>query len=435
MKHFFSLMAIAILFYSGAANAASAATAQGMVDPTEVSVSTYVGRTVTTSFTIYNTGTVSFVPLSAFTSDYGFFTINMDELHQTIEPGRGNSITVTYAPTLPGEHHAQYSVNIGGSYYSVNFTGTAQVLTGDVGHDGEISLDDVIALIDVLLWDDDIPEGSDFNGDGVVDIDDVTDLLDFLLWLPAETPSEEFKTETFTVEGVSFTMIAVEGGTFMMGATDEQGSDAMDDEKPAHQVTLSSYHIGETEVTQALWVAVMGSNPSRFQNNPERPVENVSWVDCQTFITKLNEMTGKSFRLPSEAEWEFAARGGTLGHGYKYSGSDNPEDVAWYWQSIPSQSSGSDGYGTQPVGTKMPNELGIYDMSGNVYEWCQDYFSYYSSLAQTDPTGPANGTYCIYRGGVWDNGMRACRVSKREYFYPTGAWGNSYPGIGLRIAL
>ena len=170
----------------------------------------------------------------------------------------------------------------------------------------------------------------DVNQDGNVSIGDVTCLIDYLLsgaW-PEESVTPQ--TETFTVNGVSFTMVTVEGGTFTMGATAEQGDDAYSDESPTHQVTLSSYGIGQTEVTQALWQVVMGSNPSLCQGDQNRPVEQVTWEDCQTFISKLNELTGKQFRLPTEAEWEFAARGGNKSQGYKYAGSNTIDDVAWY---------------------------------------------------------------------------------------------------------
>jgi len=152
-------------------------------------------------------------------------------------------------------------------------------------------------------------------------------------------------------------MVFVEGGTFMMGATSEQESDAFDWEKPAHRVTLSDFYIGKYEVTQAQWKAVMGSNPSYFKGD-NLPVERVSWGDCQEFIRKLNERTGLTFRLPTEAEWDYAARGGNRSRGYKYSGSDDPDEVAWYWD--------NSGIKTHPVGQKRANELGLYDMSGNV---------------------------------------------------------------------
>ena len=238
-------------------------------------------------------------------------------------------------------------------------------------------------------------------------------------------------TETFMVKGVTFTMVRVERGTFTMGATSEQGSDINSNEKPAHQVTLTQdYYIGQTEVTQALWQAVMGNNPSYFKGD-NRPVDRVSWNDCQTFITKLNQLTGREFRLPTEAEWEFAARGGNQSQGYKYAGSDDLDAVAWYSDNIPSQSSGNAGYGTQTVATKAPNELGLYDISGNVWEWCQDWYSSYSSGAQTDPTGPSSGSDRVLRCGSWSSRAGGCRVSYRVYYDPSLR--DYY--FGLRLAL
>ena len=177
---------------------------------------------------------------------------------------------------------------------------------------------------------------------------------------------------SFTVDGVSFTMVYVPSGTFTMGATSEQGLDWDGDEKPTHNVMLSGYHIGQTEVTQALWKAVMGTNPSRFIGD-QLPVESVSWNDCQTFISRLNAKTGKQFRMPTEAEWEFAARGGQSG-GSKYAGSDNIDNVAWY--------AGNSNSCTHNVATQSPNILGVYDMSGNVFEWCQDWYGDYSSSSR-----------------------------------------------------
>ena len=314
---------------------------------------------------------------------------------------------------------------------------------GDADGDGKVTINDVTTLIDYLLSDNakaiDLL-GADADSDGRVSINDVTTLIDFMLsgvWPYTPDIPDEPETETFTVNGVTFKMVAVEGGTFMMGATAEQGSDAWDDEKPAHQVTLSSYCIGETEVTQALWQAVMGSNPSWFSSNYsyatnlQRPVECVSWNSCQTFINKLNELTGKTFRLPTEAEWEYAARGGNKSQGYKYAGSNDINKVAWYWDNIPSQSSYTDGYGTQTVATKSPNELGLYDMSGNVLEWCQDWYSSYSSESQTNPTGPASGSNRVYRGGCWNSDARGCRVSKRTFSPPM----NTIYHLGLRLVL
>ena len=228
--------------------------------------------------------------------------------------------------------------------------------------------------------------------------------------------------ETIKVKGVSFDMIMVEGGTFTMGATSEQGNDAFEDENPAHQVTLSDYYIGETEVTQALWQAVMGSNPSSIKGN-SNPVEFVFWNDCQKFIRKLNSLTGRTFRLPTEAEWEFAARGGNESKGYKYSGSNSIDNVAWY--------DGNSSSKTHAVKTKSPNELGIYDMSGNVYEWCQDWYGSYSSNAQTNPKGPSNGSDRVLRGGSWDYNARHCRVSDHNHCSPRYSSSN----YGLRLVL
>lgn len=238
----------------------------------------------------------------------------------------------------------------------------------------------------------------------------------------ASLPGSE--NQTFTVNGVKFTMIGVQGGTFTMGATSEQGSDAKDDEKPAHQVTLSDFSIGQTEVTQELWEAVMGSNPS-YKKGSNLPVEEVSWNDCQEFIKKLNQLTGKNFRLPTEAEWEFAARGGVKSQGFKYSGSNNIGDVAWYDDNSSRQ--------THDVATKQPNELGIYNMSGNVEEWCQDWYgeNYYVSSPSSNPQGPTFGSDRVFRGGSWDDGAGFCRVADRDYY---SAVIRDFD-VGLRLAL
>ena len=228
--------------------------------------------------------------------------------------------------------------------------------------------------------------------------------------------------ETINVNGVSFTMIAVDGGTFSMGATSEQGSDADNNEKPVHSVTLSGYYIGETEVTQELWEAVMGSNPSSFSGD-QKPVECVSWDDCKEFITKLNNLTGKNFRLPTEAEWEYAARGGNKSKGYKYSGSNTIGNVAWY-----RDNSGST---THNVKTKSPNELGIYDMSGNVWEWCLDWSGSYSRGAVTDPQGPQSGSLRVMRGGSWDDFALHCKVVYRRHGFPDDRFNCG----GFRLAL
>ena len=235
--------------------------------------------------------------------------------------------------------------------------------------------------------------------------------------------TSEADIETINVNGVKFQMVKIQGGTFQMGATSEQGSDAYDLEKPVHSVTLSDYYIGQTEVTQELWQAVMGSNPSYFTGDNQRPVESVSWDDCQEFIEKLNRLTGKNFRLPTEAEWEYAARGGNKSRGYKYSGSNNPDAVAWY--------DVNSGNKTHPVAQKQSNELGLYDMSGNVYEWCQDWYGDYSSNSQTNPIGASNGGFRVLRGGSYFMDRSGVRVSFRSRYMPDCGHFND----GVRLAL
>lgn len=229
------------------------------------------------------------------------------------------------------------------------------------------------------------------------------------------------KNQTFTVNGVSFNMIAVEGGTYNMGATPEQTYFG-NDEKPVHAVTLGNYYIGETEVTQELWAAVMNNNPSHFLGD-QKPVEHVSWEDCQIFIEKLNQLTGKNFRLPTESEWEYASRGGNKSQGFKYSGSNNIGDVAWYDANSNEQ--------THNVKTKLPNELGIYDMSGNVYEWCQDRYGNYTSDSQINPQGPSIGPNRVLRGGCWRFFASYCRVSYRNNYISSGRYNYN----GLRLAM
>ncbi|MBR4367238.1 MAG: SUMF1/EgtB/PvdO family nonheme iron enzyme [Bacteroidaceae bacterium] len=226
---------------------------------------------------------------------------------------------------------------------------------------------------------------------------------------------------SFSVKGVSFTMILVKGGTFTMGATPEQGNDAQDDEKPAHSVTLSDYYIGETEVTQALYEAVMGDNPSDVKG-ADLPVVNVEWEDGEFFAAKLSELTGRQFRLPTEAQWEYAARGGNKSQGYKYAGSNTLSDVAWT-DDIKG--------GCHPVKEKAPNELGIYDMSGNVDEYCDDNYAPYSKDSQTDPKLVSeDGGYVTVRGGSYANGANECRVSRRG-----SSRGYVFASLGFRIAM
>ena len=266
-------------------------------------------------------------------------------------------------------------------------------------------------------------QNRDLNGDGVVDLSDVTDLIDYILNPPL--------TQTYTVNGVSFDMITMQGGTFTMGATEDHITYADNSEKPPHQVTLSTYQIGKTEVTQELWEAVTGKSLSQiarpngwtlYGDGPDYPMYYITWDDCQEFITKLNELTGQQFRMPTEAEWEYAARGGNKSKGFTFSGSNNIADVAWYSENSSNRSC--------PVANKAPNELGIYDMTGNVWEWCSDWYGDYSDAPQTNPTGPETGTERVVRGGCWGALVSGSHLSNRISYVPT-FHSNS---LGLRLA-
>ena len=307
-------------------------------------------------------------------------------------------------------------------------------ISGDINMDGEVGIDDVTTLVNYLLKGSSpsvaVAEGwllTDVNKDGEVAIDDVTTLLNYLLTGDPELPVYDGppvppEAEVFTVNGVSFAMIPVEGGTFMMGGSGTQSL--------AHEVTLSDFSIGQTEVTQELWLAVMGNNPSPWWHfTLLQPVDYVSWDDCQEFIARLNELTGRGFHLPSEAQWEFAARGGNLSHGYRYAGSDDYLEVSWniYNQLI------SNTELLNPVGLLKPNELGLYDMSGNVTEYCQDGYMPYTDEPQTDP---------VVDVMEWNNLWRNVVVRGGDV---TGNWpvtnrgqiehGREEHSFGLRLAL
>ena len=241
----------------------------------------------------------------------------------------------------------------------------------------------------------------------------------------------------FSVGNISFAMVPVEGGTFTMGATLEQGSDADEDEMPAHEVTLTDFYIGETEVTQGLWEAVMGTKirQQRDKAGPawslrgegfNYPMYYINWDECQEFVDRLNaslseQLGEKKFALPTEAQWEYAARGGKKSEGYKCSGSHTAEKVAWYTENSSSY--------VHPVATKSPNELGIYDMSGNVYEWCQDYYGRYTDESQTNPSGVLYSPDRVLRGGGWGSRPSFCRVSARNNNSP--AYRGDYLGMRL----
>jgi formylglycine-generating enzyme required for sulfatase activity len=224
------------------------------------------------------------------------------------------------------------------------------------------------------------------------------------------------------VNGVSFRMILVKGGTFLMGATDEQKNRALETEKPVHKVTLSHYALGETLVTQDLWEAIMGTNPSCFKGY-KRPVENVGWNYCQKFIKKLSQISGYNFRLPTEAEWEYAARGGVYSKGFIFSGSNKLNEVAWNAYNSKN--------GTSTVKTKLPNELGLFDMSGNVWEWCADWFGEYDHSPVVNPQGALTGSDRVIRGGSWFYDYDSCAVSCRKNHFPN----STSDRIGFRLAL
>jgi formylglycine-generating enzyme required for sulfatase activity len=282
--------------------------------------------------------------------------------------------------------------------------------------------------------------------------------------LPATTAADTVTLPRIMSDD-GFDMVFVEGGTFTMGCTETRGYKCRDTEKPAHKVTVSGFYIQKYEVTQKLWKSVMGSNPSFFEGDDNLPVEKVCWKDAQEFIQKLNAKTGKTYRLPTEAEWEFAARGGNKSKGYKYSGSNTAGDVAWYGDTCvtvkcKNGNSGPTFYGpgfyspgcsgccggydtkcgggnsgkkTRPVGTKHPNELGVYDMSGNVSELVNDRYGNYTSDDKTNPTGPTSGPDRVVRGGSYHYGAWRCRVFYRSYTSPSRSYRTD--DVGFRLAL
>jgi formylglycine-generating enzyme required for sulfatase activity len=239
--------------------------------------------------------------------------------------------------------------------------------------------------------------------------------------IPAEQPPAT-NTPVANIETVY-----VEGGSFNMG------SNYTKDSKPIHRVTVSSFYIGKYDVTQAQWRAVMGNNPSRFKDCDECPVEGVYWIDAQQFIARLNQKTGKHYRLPTEAEWEYAARGGNKSNGYTYSGSNGLASVAWYTD--------NSGHKTHPVGQKQANELGIYDMTGNVPQWCQDWYDkdYYANSPAENPQGPSfinTNAGCLFRGSHWNDRARDCSVAFRGYDHRGyDGYSSGVVVVGLRLVL
>lgn len=234
----------------------------------------------------------------------------------------------------------------------------------------------------------------------------------------SQSESKNIVTSPTTVDldAVEPDMVAVQGGRFVMGGNKN------DNEKPIHDVTLSSFKIAKYETTQAQWQKVMGSNPSNHKDCMDCPVTGVSWDDIQTFIQKLNTLSGKHYRLPTEAEWEYAARGGTKSKGFEYAGSDDFNAVAWTWD--------NSRLTTHPVGQKEANELGLYDMSGNVFEWCNDWYdeNYYAKSPENNPKGPATGPHHVFRGGNVASESAKSRVAYRNPFQL------GYATLGFRLA-
>ena len=274
---------------------------------------------------------------------------------------------------------------------------SAQINSCDVNYDNKVNTADVVAVYTNII-------------DGTV------------------PTKPEMTSKSFEISGslLNLVMMPVEGGTFMMGGTGEQ-VDPNDDETP-HLVTLSDYYIEISEMPQVIWEAVMGSNPSEHVG-VVYPVENVSWNDCQTFISKLNlmladQLNGMKFRLPTEAEWEFAARGGNKSMHYQYSGGNDIDKIAW------NKDNSDDN--THAIMNKTSNELGLYDMSGNVWEWCQDWYdsNYYSNSPTVNPQGPSSSYWRVFRGGSWNNAEN-CRTARREFYTPQSARNH----IGFRLVL
>ena len=286
-------------------------------------------------------------------------------------------------------------------------------MAGDLNDDGIFNITDVTSLISCILDDEQVSEIADVDGDYRLSIKDITSGIDLLLC--GRNPAH-----VFMVDGCLIRMIEVEGGTFNMGGYDNQ---AFGDELPVHEVTLSTFLIGETEVDNDLWGWLMGDDPHEGHPDPRCPCVNIMWGGCWNLTRYLTEQTGFNFRLPTEAEWEYAARGGKFSHGYIYSGSDNYDEVAWC--------ENNSGDVTQHVGTKRPNELGIYDMSGNVWEWCQDWFGPYPSESCVNPTGPETGTERVVRGGCMWGHVRFCRTTYRMSYEPN----TRRKDIGFRLAL
>lgn len=238
--------------------------------------------------------------------------------------------------------------------------------------------------------------------------------LSYFFW-PKPHPNKE------RIEELVKNFVYVDGGTFLMGSPDSLG----DTDAVQHSVYVSTFYMQPTEVTQELFELVMDINPSENKAWKDMPVTNVSWEDCQSFTKKINEITGKEYRLPTEAEWEFAARGGAKSQGYLYAGSNNLVEVGWFKD--------NSGEAIHIVAEKRFNELGLYDMSGNVWEWCSDWYGPYrlDAKGSDNPKGPDNGQRRVMRGGCWNNNVYGCRTAHRVRRDPDSRHGS----YGFRLVL
>ena len=290
---------------------------------------------------------------------------------------------------------------------------------GDCNANGEVSIAEVQTAINQYLGKDKVESCNDENGDGSVSISEVQTIINN--YLEGCDSGEPQPGDTWTEPNTGMEFVYVPSGCYQMGCNSTWSGSCNSYEKPVHEVCVDGFWISKYEVTQGQWKEIMGNNPSYFDNGDNYPVEKVSWNDCQDFIDNLNSESSKTFRLPTEAEWEYAARSG--GKQQKYAGGGDVDSVAWY--------GGNSGDQTHEVGTKAPNDLGIYDMSGNVWEWCSDWYSsdYYSNSPKNNPQGPSSGSYRVGRGGGWDSVAEYVRAVIRVYGVPS----YTYVGIGLRL--
>ena len=319
---------------------------------------------------------------------------------------RSDTLRITYS--LDRKADIRVRVSVAGGRYTEPLAG----LTGAVGKD--VKPGDSLEITAVRLKE--IQGESDSTLRFMVEVDDGSLLIELDGDGSGGTPASP---------RVSFRMMPVEGGSFIMGCTRPKGEvNTFIDELPTHKVTVNSFYMGRYEVTQELWKAVMGENPSKWTGNDSLPVEQVSWNDVQIFIARLSQITGRRFRLPTEAEWEFAARGGNRSRGCVYPGTATMVfETCWY-------GGNSDGH-SHPVGRLKPNELGIYDMGGNVLEWCSDWMTAYSEGPQSSPQGPKQGENRILRGGCFNSPTWGCSVWERSWYLPDFR----YPWQGFRLVL